>query len=208
METITSEKASDILNDPSWTKAVFLRDPAERMLSCYLDKIVHRRSYSVRFFKTDGILSFERFVTLTSIDAETRFKADYPGAQLGLTRRSNPHWRPQLYFGLDKFLPYFDFVGDFQHVEAHSEALLRHAGLWDEYGASGWGPQGESAFFERSTVQGHATGSHDSKAQYYTPSLLSSVVEAYGPTDYRMMAGLGWWGNETAAAASTSSING
>lgn len=45
----------------------------------------------------------------------------------------------------------------------------------------------------RSTVQGHATGSHSAKAQYLTPPLLSSVVEAYGPTDYHMMAGLGWW---------------
>lgn len=60
----------------------------------------------------------------------------------------------QLYFGLDKFLPYFDFVGDFQHLEAHSEALLRHAGLWEEFGASGWGPLGESAFFQRCADKG------------------------------------------------------
>ncbi|CAM9794616.1 unnamed protein product [Pylaiella littoralis] len=181
MEGITAKNATDILNDPSWTKAVFLRDPAERMLSCYLDKIVHRRSYSVNFFKTDGIISFEKFVALTSKGAETRYCT------------SNPHWKPQFLFGLDKFLPYFDFVGDFQHVQAHSEALLRHAGLWDEFGASGWGPGGKSGFFQRSTVQGHGTGSHDHKAQYLTPPLLSSIIEAYGPTDYRMMAGLGWW---------------
>lgn len=43
MPGMTPEKASSILNDPEWTKAVFLRDPAERLLSCYLDKIVHRK---------------------------------------------------------------------------------------------------------------------------------------------------------------------
>lgn len=55
----------------------------------------------------------------------------------------------QVYFGLDKFLPYFDFIGDFKHVGEHSEALLRRAGLWDEFGASGWGPSGNAAFFQR-----------------------------------------------------------
>lgn len=55
----------------------------------------------------------------------------------------------QWFFGLHKFLPYFDFVGDFNHVQAHSEALLRRAGLWDEFGASGWGPMGTAAFFQR-----------------------------------------------------------
>lgn len=55
----------------------------------------------------------------------------------------------QVFFGLDKFLPYFDFIGDFKHVQAHSEALLRRAGLWEEFGASGWGPEGKAAFFQR-----------------------------------------------------------
>ena len=32
-------EASAILNDRSWTKAVFFRDPAERLLSAYLDKV-------------------------------------------------------------------------------------------------------------------------------------------------------------------------
>lgn len=45
-------------------------------------------------------------------------------------------------------------------------------------------------------MQGHATGSHDSKSQYYMPPLLASVREAYAPTDYKLLAGIGWW-NET-----------
>lgn len=43
MPGMTPERATDILNDPTWTKGVFLRDPAERLLSCFLDKIVHRK---------------------------------------------------------------------------------------------------------------------------------------------------------------------
>lgn len=43
MPNMTPERVSSILTDPTWTKAVFLRDPAERLLSCFLDKIVHRK---------------------------------------------------------------------------------------------------------------------------------------------------------------------
>ncbi|CAN0332810.1 unnamed protein product [Ectocarpus sp. 12 AP-2014] len=197
MPNMPPGRASAILNDPTWTKGVFLRDPTERLLSCFLDKVVHRRSYSVNVFKAEDVLSFEKFVDLTSKTAQARLQKDYPGGNLGLTRRSNPHWRPQLFFGLDKFLPYFDFVGDFKHVQEHSEEFLKRAGLWEEFGASGWGRWGQAAFFQRSTVRGHATGSHDSLGQYYTPELLASVRDAYADTDYKLLASLGWW-NETA----------
>lgn len=36
------------------------------------------RSYSVNFFKTDGIISFEKFVALTSKGAETRYCTHMP----------------------------------------------------------------------------------------------------------------------------------
>ncbi|CAN0447730.1 unnamed protein product, partial [Ectocarpus fasciculatus] len=61
----------------------------------------------------------------------------------------DPRSDPQLFFGLDKFLPYFDFVGDFKHVQEHSEEFLKRAGLWEEFGASGWGRWGQAAFFQR-----------------------------------------------------------
>jgi len=38
------------MNDPTWTKAVFFRDPAKRLLSAYLDKFVKNRDYSVTVF--------------------------------------------------------------------------------------------------------------------------------------------------------------
>lgn len=59
-----------------------------------------------------------------------------------------PHY-VKMFFGLDKFLQYFDFIGDFNHIQEHSEELLRRMGLWEEFGASGWGPQGKNAFFQR-----------------------------------------------------------
>lgn len=58
----------------------------------------------------------------------------------------------------------------------------------------------------RSTVKGHATGSESAKSLYYSRSLLSSVRESYGPTDYHMLARLGWW-NETAFPSWRSTID-
>ena len=39
LSRLVPPEASAILNDRSWTKAVFFRDPAERLLSAYLDKV-------------------------------------------------------------------------------------------------------------------------------------------------------------------------
>ena len=44
------QRATEILNDPNWTKAVFFRDPARRLLSAYLDKFVYQGSYAVRVY--------------------------------------------------------------------------------------------------------------------------------------------------------------
>ena len=36
-----AEEATEMINDPNWTKFVFLRDPAERLKSAYLDKFAN-----------------------------------------------------------------------------------------------------------------------------------------------------------------------
>ena len=46
-----SLQATAILNDPTWTKGVFFRDPAERLLSAYIDKFVRNNKYSLVLFK-------------------------------------------------------------------------------------------------------------------------------------------------------------
>lgn len=45
----------------------------------------------------------------------------------------------------------------------------------------------------RTTVRGHSTGSRSSKSLYYSLPLISTVREAYAPTDYKMLSRLGWW---------------
>lgn len=42
---VPPKRAEEILLDPAWTKAIFVRDPKERVLSAYLNKAVAETSY-------------------------------------------------------------------------------------------------------------------------------------------------------------------
>jgi len=37
---LSLEESTAIMNDPSWKRVLFLRDPAHRLLSAYMDKVV------------------------------------------------------------------------------------------------------------------------------------------------------------------------
>jgi hypothetical protein len=153
-------RAQDLLNDRGVTKAVFFRDPVERLLSCYLDKFVLQRSYSTTILETkDGrTLSFEEFVRVVSAGREDSKENLGVGRMWGLDQATNPHWREQWRFVGEGLLHQVDFIGRFEFAGAHMEELLRKLHLWEEFGASGWGHDGTSAIFMEHTVKGHSTG--------------------------------------------------
>jgi hypothetical protein len=99
-----------IVNRPEWTKAVFLRHPFERLVSCYKDKFGRdNRLYSVKMSgnRSTHILSFEEFVRLIAA----------PGSE-----HQNAHWRPQSRFcGFQKYQSKFNFIGNFENLTAHVE---------------------------------------------------------------------------------------
>jgi hypothetical protein len=200
-------KAKTILSDPSWTKAVFFRDPAERLLSAYLDK-VQGAAYTQKIFKIGSlddkdrpILSFPEFVDLVAHN-NTNDVADPRGLHGG----TDPHWKPQMMTcGLDYLLPHFDFIGNVEHVSEHTRILLDKVGMWDDYGSkfddgldlpkSGqlcFVPPPDRSTGNTTTVYGfnqrgpssngesvHATGSKSKLDKYYTPELLEKVRKAY-----------------------------
>lgn len=94
LSSLPLKQAEAMLTDPSWTKAVFFRDPAERLLSAYLDKIVGE-GYTQKFFNIGSgddpnptVLSFEEFVNLTA-NTIRKNKHDRKGVHY----RSDPHWK-------------------------------------------------------------------------------------------------------------------
>jgi hypothetical protein len=144
---LSPAKAFELIVDPAWTKAVFFRDPAERLLSAYLDKVVGS-GYTQKVFHIGGngthkgqenttILSFEEFVHLVAMPPNfvNGTLKNIPIGH-GLHATTDPHWRPQsMMCGLDVLLPHFDFVGNFHFMSQQTRLLLERVGLWDEYGA-------------------------------------------------------------------------
>ena len=155
MSQLSPEKITEILHDSSWTKAVIMRDPAERLLSAYSDKIM-KMKYTQRYFLlgelSDNplrVLNFTEFVDLVTLeDAESKTHAERAGIdshptfhrfpkRAGLHYKTDPHWMPQMWTcGLDTIFPVFDFVGSFDHLSKHSKLLLQKVGAWDKWGAT------------------------------------------------------------------------
>jgi hypothetical protein len=208
MSNLPLETAQAMWNDPAWTKAVIWREPAERLLSAYLDKIV-RQAFTQKYFhighlsdEQPYVLTFEEFVNLV---ANTTYEDHHD--KRGIHYRVDPHWRPQLFTcGMDHVLPLFDFVGSFDHLPEHTKLLLERVGLWESYGknfevVSSASDTNTSASiclipppttrsnstigFNQRTPSGnkhsleHGTGSRQKMEQYYTPEMLDLVRKAY-----------------------------
>eukprot|EP00546_Thalassionema_frauenfeldii_P016563 CAMPEP_0178902592 /NCGR_PEP_ID=MMETSP0786-20121207/4691_1 /TAXON_ID=186022 /ORGANISM="Thalassionema frauenfeldii, Strain CCMP 1798" /LENGTH=379 /DNA_ID=CAMNT_0020573877 /DNA_START=132 /DNA_END=1270 /DNA_ORIENTATION=- len=198
MSSLTKEKQEELLNDPTWTKAVFIREPAERLLSGYLDKIV-KEGWSEPVFGQNHTLSFAEFIDLiTTVTNKYGQDVKIPG----LNTCTDPHFRPQLFLcGLDYLLPSFDFIGSFYHSSEQTQILLEKVGMWEDYGlnyddgrdgglvgsnchypppirSSNFTPVGfNQGSGHRTTL--HVTQSSQKMREYYTPELLETVRKAY-----------------------------
>jgi hypothetical protein len=201
-------RAREMLNDPSWTKAVFFRNPLERLVSAYQDKIL-RKSYTQKVFNigamTDEnrtVLSFSEFVDKVTTSSDTRSIIDSCTYPTGLSACTDPHWKPQLMTcGLDYLLPKFDFVGNFDYVAEHTKALLEKVGVWETWGQRFDDDVDANTYLCRvpppirrsndtihgfnqrgSSVTGpyiHRTESRDKLDEFYTPDLIDKVRKAY-----------------------------
>ena len=144
---LSRNRQEEVLNDPSWTKAIFLRDPAERLMSAYLDKVENKLLKEKRAWQSSSSTTPPQdlynitFQTKASVFAEWVRSLETEPAVSCQGRRGpswcwDPHWRPQVYScGIRELLPHFDFVGSLSQAANHSRALLEKVNLWDEYGA-------------------------------------------------------------------------
>jgi len=185
-------EADAIISDPSFTRAIFLRDPKERLLSAYLDKArqnayvqfhccdernpklyeqlecAHPREHSgpaaAKADTEEPLLSFKDFLTLL-----------IPSCQ-------DPHWEPQADRIDAKYWKYINFVGRMENVEKDTRSLLERIGAWDEFGASGW-PNGH--IFNGSATVSHKTGSSKRLEDYFTPE-MDALAMPFLKRDYEL----------------------
>lgn len=180
--------AQRMLEDPQWTKAIFVRDPLEKVLSGYLDKCrmpVEERKSIWHCPNAYGYISFADFL-------EAIFRAETREEQLAMDR----HWRPQyLNCDMDKWIDYYQFSGNFSHLQSHSRYLLESLDLYDDYG-HGWRPYGESwstdgsdgkDLFEEAVHAGHDRHALEKIRLHYTKELADKALEFYR-RDYEIFA--------------------
>ena len=168
------ERATEIMTNPDWTRAIFVRDPKERFLSAYLDKVIHNPNYLRKkccFYKGDCV--DQAWESLQGFLEVARFCDD-------------SHWRPQSRRIDARFWPLINFVGHMESIAEDTERLLMQIGAWDQFGKLGWGVDGDEPVFGVKTgEQGrlHATNARAKLQQYISPE-LEVVVDEFYADDY------------------------
>jgi hypothetical protein len=183
------EVATALMTSPAWTKAVFVREPKERILSAFLDKTASDSGYYVRHCcgnisnnstKIDCIENRKSFVSFL------HYVTEYC--------KGDPHWRPQSSAIDQKWWPYFNFIGYYHNIDGDAKRLLsqlrsskNRTSAWMRVGISGWGTDGKcenrtGSFLHKNTAD-HRRDSGEKLKKYYDRD-TEAMVEKYWRSDW------------------------
>jgi len=177
------------MRSEKWTRAVVVRDPAERLLSAYLDKIAQSRDSAPQLEK----YSHDLFNLSVASFPNTSFHSFVDRALYGLSRgyRTDQHWWPQAAnCALRSWLPAYNVVLQvdgqtplpsllaclLNETARHSQRPAMVSTLTDTFDLP---PRPEVTTAGSGAGGSHATDAHAVLRRYYTPSLLRRVVNAY-----------------------------
>jgi len=174
-------KAEQMFLSDVWTRAVFVRDPKERVLSAYLNKI-----HKVQFLQQNCCRRKNKTVqNLLQCHVENVTKLDLSFAdfvQYIVPGCPNYHWIPQSHLLRKSEWKKMNFVGNFDRIEADGRRLLERIRAWESYGEKGWH---DGSIFHGGPVSSMYTGANGRLRQYYT-SELEKRVEAFYQDDYNL----------------------
>jgi hypothetical protein len=181
LSSFSKEEAQEMLTSKDWTRAVFVREPKERILSAFLDKVVlndqnenenesifQKRCCSEKTFG-DDVEAQNDCLARNTIEDFSYFlqrTLDCP----------NPHWSPQLGVIDEKWWHVMTFIGYMDNYAADAEELLtslrsteKGTTAWDDYGKTGWGEDGTLPFVMMNTshLDEHTTNARDKLYQFY-----------------------------------------
>ena len=196
------EQANEMMTSDDWTRAIFVRNPDERVLSAFLDKAVYSQGYYLRMRCCDkfGPGSDEYDALLQCATGVKQYTKPAPGQEESTTpiltfeqflskilpKCSDPHWEPQAIRMAPKYWQKMNFIGRFENLHNDTKRLLTKLGAWDEYGASGWTANGQDgAMFDPKQKALHGTNAQkeDSKSKYFTPAAVEFIRQYYS-ADY------------------------
>jgi hypothetical protein len=171
-------EAQRMLTDPSWTRAIFFRDPNERLLSAYLDKALDQHGKYLRVHCCRGTVDIRRLLQCQTpnIRADNALISFADFLESVVAQCDDPHWRAQARRLPEKYWPYINFVGNMNRLEMDTKDLLQQIGAWEDFGAEGWE---SGAIFVGSTSVAHATHAKRKVVEYYTPSLAKTAEDLH-----------------------------
>ncbi|CAD7697755.1 unnamed protein product [Ostreobium quekettii] len=161
---------SAVFDSMDWLKISIVRDPVARTLSAYLQKIVDLRLFSYIHWKQDRVPEFHEYV-------DTLYKHPY-------MVHDNKHFTQQ-YKSCGMTHSRFNFIAHMETMRRDIKELLSRLGLWQEFGASGWGESGTESFLEAyEPSENHperlaSSAGDEDVAAYYTHDLLDKVYSIY-----------------------------
>jgi Sulfotransferase family len=199
----SDEEKEDMMSSPLWTRAIFVRDPMERLLSAFLNKGFNGHIYykccgrgENLLFPTEHMSSNPTWKKQCEILFEKGRKVhndmtpeDFPFenfVEAFMTQCGDPHWKPQSKRIHQQNWAFINFVGEFEHLADDAQCLLEKIGAWEEFGASGWGPDRTSAFLQKNNAD-HATGTSSKKkdlSAFFTSRETWEKVMEYLDQDY------------------------
>lgn len=159
--------ASKLLFSPEYTKAMIVRDPKDRLLSIFFDRIKEDNNnlkaaccqYNTRCVKE--ATSFQGFVKL-------------------IQKCRHPYWRPQAHQMEPRYYRILDFVGNFENSLDAQRLLERIHAL--DFGKSGWGTTGNQTIFEMFDHEYQRV--HKLLPQYYNAGVEIEVDRVVYDSDY------------------------
>lgn len=192
----TKSSANYMLSSPNWTRAIFTRDPKERLLSAYLDKVLQEKEY-IRIHccpkndTTSSVTSTDGRITavLTKQLSQSKLSGFCKQDASNWTFESfvlhvipncpDPHWMPQSQRVEAKYWAYIDYVGRIESAAEDARHLLQ---LLDAYQIFGTNFTAGNSIFAANAAR-HATYSSKLLRMYYTPEIERRVEEFYA-ADY------------------------
>lgn len=164
--------ASEMMTNSTWTRAIFLRDPRERLLSAYLDK-----------GKKPNLIN--KWCCPETNDCGNVSAKSFKGFLTEVMPNClNDHWSLQARRMEPKFYYSINFIGYIETAAEDTHRLLVEMGkrngngngeaLWDSYCASGWGSH---HIFQRISSIRHGTSSSNKLKQYYNSPEIMRLTE-------------------------------
>ncbi len=135
-------EANTIMTSPMYTRAIFVRDPLEKFYTLFHDTILPQQGEYVRQQccpkKRDCFANVDVKVNV-NVNVTPELFVNF----LDQTHCQSPTWASMAERMESKYWKYINFVGHWEHVDRDSQDLLERLGVWNLFGVSGWGNDGQ-----------------------------------------------------------------